>query len=377
MAGAGSAEPEATVVAGPPPVLPRARPEREAADPGWANAMAEPPGKVPHLRPQDLVPPETAVAAGETSPNGAPLQPASPEDLLAALAPGAESPAGATGVVDPVLPDALAFAPTAPVAAPLAALGGVSLAGLRPNARPEGLAPEPPEEPQELAAWDGPRPGLRPEGLAPEAAPSPEVNDAVAQALATPEAPAEAPVPEAPAQPDVQTALASIMANSPDPLAGATRQAVPQARVPAARPANFGRVVSAQLDRLARASAPRQQQQQPARQASTAGNLAANEQAESAPEVASSAAAVPSGQTAASVAQAATYQDAMALREINLIGVYGQPNARRALVRMGNGSFVRVSVGDRLDGGQVTAIGDNALNYVKRGRTYALAIPGG
>jgi hypothetical protein len=67
----------------------------------------------------------------------------------------------------------------------------------------------------------------------------------------------------------------------------------------------------------------------------------------------------------------------MALREINLVGVYGQPGARRALVRMGNGRYLRVGIGDELDGGQVTAIGDNALNYVRRGRTEVLVIPGG
>ena len=77
------------------------------------------------------------------------------------------------------------------------------------------------------------------------------------------------------------------------------------------------------------------------------------------------------------VARAATQDSAIRLRDINLIGVYGQPSARRALVRLGNGQFVRVQVGSDLDGGQVTAIGENALNYVKRGTTYALQIPQG
>ena len=44
----------------------------------------------------------------------------------------------------------------------------------------------------------------------------------MAQALETPEVPAETPE-AAPPQPDVQSALAAIVANSPDPLAGATR----------------------------------------------------------------------------------------------------------------------------------------------------------
>lgn len=77
------------------------------------------------------------------------------------------------------------------------------------------------------------------------------------------------------------------------------------------------------------------------------------------------------------VARAATQEDVIRLRDINLIGVYGRPNARRALVRLSNGSYVRVEIGSALDGGQVTAIGDDALNYVKRGRTYAIELPSG
>jgi hypothetical protein len=178
--------------------------------------------------------------------------------------------------------------------------------------------------------------------------------------------------------------LAAIVQGAPDPLAGATRQAVAVARVPDPRPRNFDRVVQRQLDRVARASqaaAPRSQGGAARSGAGGVGTggLTAQEEAEVAgeAEVASSAAAVPSGQTATSVAAAATRTDVIALRDMNLIGVYGQPNARRALVRLGNGRYLRVGVGDQLDGGQVTAIGDYALNYTKRGRTHQLVIPGG
>jgi Tfp pilus assembly protein PilP len=68
---------------------------------------------------------------------------------------------------------------------------------------------------------------------------------------------------------------------------------------------------------------------------------------------------------------------AMNLSDMNLIGVFGSPNNRRALIRLSNGRFTQVRIGDTLDGGQVTAIGDNALNYVKRGRLYMLAVPSG
>jgi hypothetical protein len=44
---------------------------------------------------------------------------------------------------------------------------------------------------------------------------------------------------------------------------------------------------------------------------------------------------------------------------------------------LGNGRYVKVEIGSRLDGGRVTAIGDSALNYVKRGKTIALQLPSG
>ncbi|MCB1391274.1 MAG: hypothetical protein KDK12_19350, partial [Rhodobacteraceae bacterium] len=60
----------------------------------------------------------------------------------------------------------------------------------------------------------------------------------------------------------------------------------------------------------------------------------------------------------------------------NLIGVFGTPNDRRALVRLSTGRVVRVQVGDRLDGGQVAAIGENEVRYVKNGRNEVLRIGG-
>ena len=54
--------------------------------------------------------------------------------------------------------------------------------------------------------------------------------------------------------------------------------------------------------------------------------------------------------------------------------IFGTPNDRRALVRLSSGRVVRVQVGDRLDGGQVTAIGDNELRYSHNGRNEVLQI---
>ena len=67
----------------------------------------------------------------------------------------------------------------------------------------------------------------------------------------------------------------------------------------------------------------------------------------------------------------------MNLRQVNLIGVYGTPSNRRALVRLSNGRYKKVKVGDRLDRGRVTAIGDSQLRYNKGGRNVVLRMPRG
>ncbi|MCL4189950.1 MAG: hypothetical protein KJZ85_20315, partial [Rhodobacteraceae bacterium] len=96
-----------------------------------------------------------------------------------------------------------------------------------------------------------------------------------------------------------------------------------------------------------------------------------------APAAAAAAAPAPPIPTRASVAQQATLARAIDLRQTNLIGVFGAPNARRALVRLADGRIVEVGVGDRLDGGQVAQIGERQLRYVRGGRSYELVIPAG
>jgi hypothetical protein len=209
-----------------------------------------------------------------------------------------------------------------------------------------------------LPAFDGPKPPPRPEGLVPEGATS---------------APAETLPEPAPENPEAEVAetLASIVEGAADPLAGATARAVAVVSRPDARPRNFARLVERQTERLARATGG-------AREQSAAASLGTPEEAaETGAEEVEVAAAAPSGDVPRSVAEAATMENVMALREINLIGVYGTPNDRRALVRMENGRYLRVSVGDSLDGGRVAAISDTALSYVRRGRTITIEIPGG
>ena len=92
------------------------------------------------------------------------------------------------------------------------------------------------------------------------------------------------------------------------------------------------------------------------------------------PEAVAAAPRIPSS---ASVARQATVEGALNLRELNLIGVYGTASDRRALVRLPNGRFVKVEIGDRVDGGQVADIGDRDLRYIKGGRSIVLSMPRG
>ncbi|MGB3554408.1 MAG: hypothetical protein WBA25_07200, partial [Jannaschia sp.] len=75
------------------------------------------------------------------------------------------------------------------------------------------------------------------------------------------------------------------------------------------------------------------------------------------------------------VARAATQNNVLRLNQTNLIGVYGRAGARRALVRLSNGRYVKVKVGDRLDRGRVTAIGQGEISYQRGGRNVVLRMP--
>jgi hypothetical protein len=95
------------------------------------------------------------------------------------------------------------------------------------------------------------------------------------------------------------------------------------------------------------------------------------------PAVARSNRATPTAPTRPTVARAATDNNALSLGRVALIGVFGTSSDRRALVRMPNGKFKKVSVGDRVDGGRVAAIDEGSLRYTKSGRTVTLKMPQG
>ncbi|MBU1277669.1 MAG: hypothetical protein KJ699_15275, partial [Alphaproteobacteria bacterium] len=76
------------------------------------------------------------------------------------------------------------------------------------------------------------------------------------------------------------------------------------------------------------------------------------------------------------VARAATVKNAINLRALNLMGVYGSSSDRRALVRLPSGRFAKVKIGDKIDGGRVQSIGSDSLTYVKNGRSITLEVAG-
>ena len=215
-------------------------------------------------------------------------------------------------------PDTDATPPEAEARAPLA--------DLRPRARPQNLVEQNERATlgglsrSELATY---RPRLRP--------PAP-------QDLA-------APLPEEQTPPE-ETA----------PAVAALPQVDPVLR-PATRPRNFDRIVARTERRENRGSTV---DTSGARVASVAPRTVA-----------------PSIPSSASVTRAATEQNAINLRRVNLIGVYGTPSDRRALVRLANGRYQKVQVGDRVDGGRVSAIGDSELRYQKGGRNVVLKMPSG
>jgi len=245
---------------------------------------------------------------------------------------------------------------------------------IRPRPRPADFVP--PANP--IAPPDVPAPGTAAEEAPqtapetetpPEAAPEIDGEDNAELAPTDDEADASsetalAAVPRPEPRPDdlvVSTASASaaIDAAVSDAIAAAlvnpTELAVATSRKPSERPTNFAAIIDS------------------AREAASDGSRVAAAAAAT-PAVAAAASVAPAIPTSASVATQATVKNAINLREINLVGIYGTSSARRALVRMKNGRYVKVEVGDKLDGGRVTSITATELTYQKGNRAYKLGV---
>ncbi|WP_246100096.1 translation initiation factor 2 [Cereibacter sediminicola] len=296
-------------------------------------------GKPPILPPRrpSVAEPEAAAPAAEAAPRAA----ASPGSIF----PGPASAASAE-------------APTPAVADP-------ALSGRRPKERP-----------------------ARPE--AEEAAAEPEAATEAATPRMSSLRPRLRPVDPEPGQPEAQgatLAMALTPAPRPDgaPEAVATSSgaisplALAVSRKPEARPNDFSDAIEAAV--AAAVQAPHTPAPAPApvvaaapapRQVAPAVAAPLPEDDDE-PEVV----AAPRIPTRANVAQNATFTKAINLSKTNLIGVYGTSSNRYALVRQSNGRYVKLRVGDRLDGGVVAAITASELRYKKGSRMFALSMPKG
>lgn len=280
-----------------------------------------------------------------TSLNAAGLITPTPEGVVA--------PGGYTLIAasPPRKPPAAIVRSEAQPAVAVAAAAPSPLLKFRPKNRPLGLA-ERTERAQlggvtrlELAGF---RPSLRPRSIQDRARQAEEAAKAAEEArLEASAAAATAAAAAALALPPQTTAAAA------SPIQNATRFATSQSKRPDTRPRNFDRIV-----KRAQRAAPAATETRVAAAASVAPRTVA-----------------PSIPSKTSVARSATVKNAINLRKVNLIGVYGKPSSRRALVRLSNGRYQKVKVGDRIDGGRVAAISTSELRYTKGGRNVVLKMP--
>ncbi len=168
------------------------------------------------------------------------------------------------------------------------------------------------------------------------------------------------PRPASAQQLAVSSGKTPIAANAPRPAA------------PGMRPGDFDAVVAAVgTQRRLAAAARALQALHAAREAESA--LVADAE----PELRRDGHASRRTPSRSTVTMRATIPNAISLNEMNLVGVYGSTSDRRALVRLPSGRYVRVRVGDRVDGGRVARITESELLYQKGNRTLSLGVPRG
>jgi len=330
------------LIAGKPPKVPPPRSEAASAA-AEAARLAE----------------AAAVAAAALPPEGtadAPLVDAVPVGDLPAPAEGAAT-----------VETAAEPQPVGPEAQP-----NPDLADRRPKERPADLVPNP----DDAALTTEAEGEVQAASLKPRARPGVILAAAEAARLQTESASlAVTPTAEEAAQAEAELAAAAA-------AEAANPSVVAISRRPAARPKDFSRAVEAAVAAAIRAPEPEPEPEPVAvaaakpKKAAPAPDLKPEEQDEiDEPEVA--AAPAPKIPTKASVAKQATYKKALNLKKINLIGVYGTPSKRYALIRQANGKYKKVGVGDRIDGGRVEAITQTEVRYQKGGKLISLKMPKG
>jgi hypothetical protein len=364
-----------------PPAAPQGPEDEAAGEPVVIPAppsQSDVPNATPEVEPEAVADP--VPGSSETAPDGSvaidlgpridatPVETDSAEALPPATEDGTLAPGGYSVVrgQPDILPLPRPASPTADaitLADPEAEARREALLRTRPTPRPvvpdsneeDAAVPDAVEDDAERIALAQLRPAPRPASIAAVGAADADAGDPEADRLtAEAEAALEAARGAAAASLAAGTSLAAVSSEPEEP---ASELALTRSGRPDARPASIER----EAVRLAT-------QRQQASTASTA---------QAAPAAPSSADR--STQTVRSaggnVSRAATESNVLRLNRINLIGVYGRPSARRALVRLTNGRYVKVEVGDRLDRGRVTAIGERELSYQRGGRSIALRLP--
>ena len=306
-----------------------------------------------------------------------------PPERPAALDAPAPEPAvaGASEVAATAAPESAAAEPAAP-----AFFADPALKDARPRARPADLVPATDqqgaaEDPVLDEASDTRVTSLRPRLRPPEILARGE-EEAAAQAAAA--SIAASAVSDAAVSP-LAVAVSLKPAPRPKDFSGAV-----QAAVAAAIRAPEPPAVEEEPQQVAAAApAPQPVAKPPAKpvpepQPAPKPEPAAKPKAEKQPEVhvdeldePDTAGSTPGTSSRSTVAKQATFKRAINLSKTNLIGVYGKSSNRYALVRQSNGRYVKVEVGDRLDGGKVAAISERELRYTKNGKTVTLSMPKG
>lgn len=420
----------------PEPAPPAAVQAANGADPALATAGPIAGQDEIFLSAMDAPPPAfdaAALPASVAAPDGAPRTPAPPPPAGTVYQFDAEGRivAGETGVVAPggfwliaARPPLVPPARPAPAAAEVAAAGTPAAEAAPPVAVPAAtaggdataVAGSAPAAPAFTAdpEFTGSRPRVRPatvEPPAPEPAPPQAAGDDAALPAADPRFVALRPRP----RPETvislaeaarrESAAASLVAEAQasaaaPPARGADTSplAVALSRRPAARPADFSRAVAAAVAVATQpepvppaAAEPELPQPAPVVQVAAqpaprvrAGRAAPEPEPEPSPQWTEAEAddepegpdtAAPRAPLRGTVAKQATFANAINLSKVNLIGIYGTPSNRYAMVRSAAGRFSRVKVGDRVDGGTVAAITGSELRYQKGGRMVTLAMP--
>ncbi|WP_410218682.1 hypothetical protein [Paracoccus sp. (in: a-proteobacteria)] len=255
------------------------------------------------------------------------------------------APAGrgslSAGAVERAIASAIENSPAAPGAVPLTALTSSAL----PPRRVAGAA-------STVAAAAGASANAMIASAAPVAAAiSPSAADLRAAAEAQASAAAQA------AQDEQRRQDAELQAQAE---ARARSQAAADARAEAQARAQAEARARAQAEAEARTAAARNQRYQPP-------------EIDQEPEV---VAAVPQN-AVGNAAASATVKDGIQLKSTQIIGTIGAGQASRALVRLSNGRVLTLRIGDKINGGTISAIGDSRITYQKAGRAHALGVLNG